>query len=316
VRRLQDFACARTDQAAVLGQVFDLSLIAEQTVELLKPYWKTNPEKRGIKIFLHRDVSPGCLVRGKEDEMVEVVVNLLKNAVEALPAGGEINISTHVDDNHVVLKVRDNGVGIDQSNLERIFEPFWSTKGVDGIGMGLASSYGIIRRHKGEILAKSAPGKGTVFTVRLPLEEKSSESRQDAKVHRAALACRVLVIDDSEDSVWVLRNGLTRGGQEVLAALSGRQGIDIFENERVDAVICDLGMPEINGLEVAKILKKICLERGIAKPPFILLTGWGGLLDEKEKLWECGVDRVVEKPFLIHNLMEIVHDLLEERPTR
>jgi len=182
--------------------------------------------------------------------------------------------------------------------------------------MGLASSYGIIRRHKGEILAKSAPGKGTVFTVRLPLEEKSSESRQDVKVHRAALACRVLVIDDLEDSVWVLRNGLTRGGQEVLAALSGRQGIDIFENERVDAVICDLGMPEINGLEVAKILKKICLERGIPKPPFILLTGWGGLLEEREKLWECGVDRVVEKPFLIHNLVEIVHDLLEERPTR
>ena len=255
------------DEPAVLGKVFDLSSTVEQTVDILRPYWKTNPEKRGRKIFLHRNLSADCLVRGKEDEMVEVVINLIKNAVEALPAGGEIKISTHVDDESVCLKVQDNGVGIAEANLERIFEPFWSTKGVNGIGMGLASSYGIIKRHKGEIFAESSLNGGTVFTVRLPIEKKSSESRQSSAVHGDTIARRVLIIDDSEDSVWVLRNGLIRAGQEVLQALSGREGIGIFENEHVDAVICDLGMPEMNGFEVSKILKEICLERGVSKPP-------------------------------------------------
>ncbi|MGO9571159.1 MAG: ATP-binding protein [Desulfomonilaceae bacterium] len=313
VRRLQDFAHARTSGAALSGKVFNLSSTVEQTVEILKPYWKTNPEKRGIRISLQRNLSKDCYVRGKENEMFEVVVNLIKNAVEALPCGGEIKISTYVDKSQVHLKVQDNGVGIAEANLERIFEPFWSTKGVDGIGMGLASSYGIIRRHKGEIYTESTPGHRTEFTVKLPLEEKSSGNRGRPPSGRAQLVYRILIIDDSEDSVWALQNGLTREAQEVLTALSGHQGIDIFKSNRVDVVICDLGMPEINGWEVGKALKEICLERGVPRPPFILLTGWGGLLDEKEKLMECGVDRIVEKPFLVKNLLEIVQDLFEGR---
>lgn len=311
VRRLQDFAHARTGEATVGGEVFNLSSTVEQTLEILKPCWKTNPEKRGIKIRLHQNLSRDCLVRGKENEIFEVVVNLIKNAVEALPSGGDIKISTSVDDVQVCLKIQDNGVGIAEANLENIFEPFWSTKGVDGIGMGLASSYGIVKRHKGAIFVKSTAGHRTEFTVKLPLEKKSSEKMEQPPANRAQCSYRVLVIDDSEDSVWVLRNGLARSGQEVLAAVSGRQGIDIFKNEQVDAVICDLGMPEINGWDVGKTLKQICMERGVPKPPFILLTGWGGLLDEKEKLLECGVDRIVEKPYPVKNLLELVRDLVE-----
>ncbi|MGB6064522.1 MAG: ATP-binding protein [Desulfomonilaceae bacterium] len=311
VRRLQDFAHARTDDAAASGKVFDLSSTVEQTIEILKPYWKTNPEKHGIRISLQPNLSKDCLVRGKENEMFEVVLNLVKNAVEALPEGGEIQISTYVESDYVHLCVEDNGVGIAEGNLERIFEPFWSTKGVDGIGMGLASSYGIVRRHEGEIFAERTPDRRTVFTVRLPLEEKETEGKLRPQEQRAQIACRILIIDDSEDSVWALQNGLTRAGQEVLASLSGHQGIELFKNEKVDVVICDLGMPGLNGWDVAKAVKEISLERGIPKPPFILLTGWAGLLQEKAKLLECGIDRIVEKPFLALNLLEIVRDLLD-----
>ncbi len=313
VRRLQDFAHARTDDAAVSGKVFDLSSTVEQTIEILKPYWKTNPEKRGTRIFLQRNLSKDCLVRGKENEMFEVVVNLVKNAVEALPRGGEIQISTHVDKDYVHLSVEDNGTGIAEGNLDRIFEPFWSTKGVDGMGMGLASSYGIVRRHEGEIFAERTPDQRTVFTVRLPLDKRETEGKPRPQEQRGQIVCRILIIDDSEDSVWALRNGLTREGQQVLASLSGHQGIEIFKNEKVDVVICDLGMPGLNGWDVAKAVKEICLERGIPKPPFILLTGWAGLLQEKAKLLECGVDCVVEKPFLAQNLLEIVRNLLGEK---
>ena len=245
--------------------------------------------------------------------MFEVVVNLVKNAVEALPRGGEIQISTHVDKDYVHLSVEDNGTGIAEGNLDRIFEPFWSTKGVDGMGMGLASSYGIVRRHEGEIFAERTPDQRTVFTVRLPLDKRETEGKLRPQEQRAQIVCRILIIDDSEDSVWALRNGLTREGQQVLASLSGHQGIEIFKNEKVDVVICDLGMPELNGWDVAKAVKEICLERGIPKPPFILLTGWAGLLQEKAKLLDCGVDCVVEKPFLAQNLLEIVRNLLGEK---
>jgi len=313
VRRLQDFAQEHNHEAAVSGKVFDLSSTVEQTIEMLKPYWKTNPEKQGVKISLKRDLSKNCLVRGKENEMFEVVVNLVKNAVEALPGGGEIQISTYLDNDYVHLSVEDNGVGIDQENLEIIFEPFWSTKGADGTGMGLASSYGIVRRHEGEIFAERTPDHRTVFTVRLPLEKKETEKVHRQQEHHKQLARRILVIDDSEDSVWVLQNGLAREGQQVLSSLSGQQGIDIFKNQQVDVVICDLGMPGLNGWDVAKALKEISLERGIPKAPFILLTGWGGLLRDKAKLLAFGVDRVVEKPFLVQNLLEIVRELVEGR---
>ncbi len=227
-----------------------------------------------------------------------------------MPSGGEIAISTYIDNDSVYLKIRDNGIGIAETNLDRIFEPFWSDKGVDGIGMGLASSYGIIKRHKGSISAESEPGKGTTFRVELPLEKDPFEKKSSPVELRPGMSFRVLIIDDSEDSVWVLRHGLARAGQQVLTALSGRKGIEIFENNPVDIIICDLGMPELNGWEVGKTIKEICLERGCPKPPFILLTGWGGLLDEKEKMLESGVDRIVEKPFLVPNLLEIVRELL------
>lgn len=310
IRRLQDFARARTEEAAVTGKVFDLSSIVEQTVEILKPYWKTRPERRGIRICCTQNLTDECFVRGKENEMLEVVVNLVKNAVEALPSGGEIDVSTHIENDSCYLKVRDNGIGIAETNLERIFEPFWSDKGVDGIGMGLASSYGIIKRHKGSISAESEPAKGTTFTVKLPLDRNSFEKKSCPPETRPELTCRVLIVDDSEDSVWVLRHGLARAGQQVLFALSGREGIEIFKKNPVDIVICDLGMPDLNGWDVGKAIKELCLERGRPKAPFILLTGWGGLLDEKEKLLESGVDRIVEKPFLVPNLLEIIRELL------
>jgi PAS domain S-box-containing protein len=311
VRRLQDFAHARADEALARGKLFDLSSTVEQTLEILKPYWKTHPEKQGVRIALEKNLARGCLVRGKESELFEVVVNLVKNAVEALPHGGAIRVSAFVENDWVWLKVEDNGVGIAQQDLERVFEPFWSTKGVDGIGMGLASSYGIVRRHKGEIYAETALGSGAVFTVKLPLERGQPEKRPAPLMDRSHARLRILIVDDSEDSVWVLATGLERAGQEVLAALSGRRGIEILEHECVDAVICDLGMPEINGWDVGKTLRETCAKKGVPKPPFILLTGWGGLLCEELKLAECGVDRVVEKPFMVKNLLEIVRELLE-----
>lgn len=125
VRRLQSFAQVRADLQPSERKIFDLSETVKQSVEMTKPWWKTLPEKEGLKIDLRLSLSDGCLVRGTESEMFEVLVNLVKNAAEALPRGGEISIKTSIEDDQVMLHVADTGVGIGTENLKKVFQPFW-----------------------------------------------------------------------------------------------------------------------------------------------------------------------------------------------
>ncbi|MFW9998000.1 MAG: ATP-binding protein, partial [Candidatus Odinarchaeota archaeon] len=205
-----------------------------------------------------------------ENELFEVIVNLIKNAGEALlPRGGEIKVRTATEGGNVVLHVEDNGVGIPKKNLDRVFSPFFTTKGLRGTGMGLASSYGIVLRHGGMISVESQEGHGTTFTVKLPLvEDKDEESQAGVTVLPRQL--RILVIDDSEPIVRMLRGGLERFGQKVFTATSGDKGTAVFEQESPDLVICDLGMPGMNGWEVGKKIKEVCSAREAPKPSFIM----------------------------------------------
>ena len=118
-------------------------------------------------------LQPGCLILGSESELLEVAVNLIKNAAEAMPDGGEIKVKTHSDNGKAIFQVVDSGTGIAPENLEKVFQPFWTTKGQRGTGMGLAMSFGIVRKHHGTVSVQSGEGKGSVFTVVLPLAEQT-----------------------------------------------------------------------------------------------------------------------------------------------
>jgi len=254
------------------------------------------------------------LVDGKENEMFEVLVNLIKNAAEALLVGGEIRIKTFLQGDNVILQVIDTGAGVSRENLKRVFEPFWSTKGVaTGTGMGLAVSHGIIVRHGGTISVESGQGKGTTFTVRLPLAEESAETAKTRGEKILQLRLNVLVIDDMIPIVMLIEKMLTKHGQTVFSATGGADALDTFRNNRVDLVICDLGMPGMNGWEVGKAIRTICQEKGIPKTPFILLTGWGGQALEEGKILESGVDAVVEKPLDHKKLMEVITKVVGQR---
>jgi len=315
VRRLQSFANIRADSSGFRSRVFDLSDLARQAIEMTKPWWKTGPEKHGIAICVIVNLTEGCSVRGNESELFEVLVNLIKNAAEALPDGGEITVESTLSENVVSLKVRDSGVGIGQEHLTKVFDPFWTTKGFDGTGMGLAVSYAVIVRHEGSISVESTLGKGSTFTVTLPRAEGAEEMASSA-VEGFDRRLAILLIDDLESVLVVLRDTLVECNQEVLAATSGRQGLDIFGSRPVDLVICDLGMPVMNGWDVGKSVKAVCRERGIRKPPFILLTGWGGQALEAEKMVESGVDAVMEKPVEVSRLIETIKAIFEEYPPR
>ncbi len=167
-RRLQQFAGRGRQRSDEKDRVLDLSKTVNHAIEMAKPWWKTNPEMQGTPIILESRVAPGCLVKGSETELFEVVVNLIKNATEALPDGGEIRVTLFAAETEVRLTVADNGPGIAESDLPRIFEPFWTTKGDRGTGMGLASSQGIVQAHGGELNVESRLGQGATFTVTLP----------------------------------------------------------------------------------------------------------------------------------------------------
>ena len=312
VRRLQSFAGIRDHSQVSERGVFDLSGIVRQAVEMSKTWWKTIPEKQGRKVSLDIHLQDGCLVQCEKNELFEVVVNLIKNATEALTQDGTIDVETQVEGDRVILKVRDTGVGVSEQDLKRLFNPFFTTKADAGAGLGLASSRKIIEVCGGNILAGSAEGKGTTFTIVLPLVKEEPQPPRTEKTPAIVQPLTVLAIDDEEAILDLLKNALTRRNYEVLTALSGEMGLDIFKENPVDIVICDLGMPGMTGWEVGKEIRAIREERGIKKTFFMLLTGWGGQKTEVAKIAESGVDVIIEKPLNIKNLLEAVREVVEK----
>lgn len=167
-KRLQDFGKARSPGNDPDVKIFDLTKAVENALEMTIPVWKTKPGREGINISLETMLEPDCFIKGQDNEIIEVIINLIKNAVEAMPLGGRINIRTGCSGKKVFFEITDTGIGIDQKDLEKVFTPFWSTKGFKGTGIGLASSHGIIRSHGGEISAGSQKGIGTTFTFTIP----------------------------------------------------------------------------------------------------------------------------------------------------
>jgi PAS domain S-box-containing protein len=309
---LQDFASFQGDCEVEGGTVFCLSGTIERAVEMSKPWWKTGPEREGLKILLETNLQPDCRVKARENEIFDVVVNLIKNATEALPAGGNITVSTLLKDGFALFRIKDDGIGISQESQKRLFEPFFTTKGVKGTGMGLASSYGIIRRHGGHISVRSDPGHGAEFEVRLP----ASGSRSEAGVAVPAefpWKLRIVLIDDQPLIVTMLTAGLRARGQHVLDATSGEEGSKLFESQGADVVVSDLGMPGMNGWELGERVMRICGAKGWKKPLFILLTGWGKEVVTQNKMTESGVDFVIQKPIDVPRLLDVIRRMMEAR---
>jgi len=312
VRWLQEFAHSQKDSLMEESTVFCLSHIVERAIEVSKPWWRSGPEKEGIVISLDTHLTPNCLIKGKESAVFEVVVNLIKNASEALSRGGKIEVTTAADHGKAVLRVRDDGVGIAKENLGKIFEPFFTTKGFAGTGMGLASTIGIVKRHGGVITVESEVGQGSEFTVKFPLAGAPLTVAAPEADH-FPWRLRILLIDDEALIVKALKAGLEKYQQTVFTALSGQVGLEIFDREPVDLVISDLGMPVVNGWQVGKVIKEHCERKGLRKPFFVLLTGWGHTAAHDVKIAESGVDAVIKKPISATRLLRFIEEFMRDK---
>jgi len=300
VRRIQEFARRRDDDKYFTS--VDINEIVDNALEFTRMKWKDNAESQGIKINIKKELSTLPITSGSAAELREVLTNLINNAVDAMPQGGEIKIKTYQEDTHITIKVEDTGVGIPRALRDRIFDPFFTTKGVKSTGLGMSVSYGIINRHHGTISVDSTEGEETTFTIKLPISEKVIEEEKVRHFEDEAKKARILVIEDEEPVRNLLSDILKKGGHKVEVVSDGNQGIEVFKEKAFDLVFTDLGMPGMSGWQVAEKIKNIN-----EKIPVALITGWNVELKQSE-MKESSVDLIVHKPFEVEQVLNLVQE--------
>jgi signal transduction histidine kinase/ActR/RegA family two-component response regulator len=307
VARMREFY--RQQEPALVLSPVDLNLLVQQVIDLTRARWSDIPQQRGIVIDLGLELGqPLPSVAGIESEIREALINLVFNAVDAMPEGGKLTIRTKAIENHVDVEVSDSGVGMDEETRRRCLEPFFTTKGERGTGLGLAMVYGVTRRHNADIEMESALGQGTTVRVRFPVAVPNVDEAQLAQPEAMPPRLRILSVDDDPLLIKSLRDALEADGHAVVTANGGQEGIDAFReaegrNERFAVVITDLGMPYVDGRKVASAIKN-----DSPSTPVILLTGWGQRLVAEGDV-PPHVDRVLNKPPKLRELRAALAEL-------
>jgi len=301
VRRIQEFARIRTDADVA---IVDLSKLARDTIELTRPSWRDAAHARGISIAVDTDLQAGLLVAAEPLELCEVLTNLILNAVDAMPRGGRLGVIGRRAGEMVQLEVSDTGVGMSRSATRRVFEPFFTTKAEGGTGLGLAVSYGIIRRRGGQMTVSSVPGGGTTFAIEMPFADVSVESPPPSTVWAAPDRRRhVMFVDDEPGLAAIVQRLLLLEGFDVTVCSGGEEALSTFDPAVHDLVVTDYGMPDLTGVQVAAAIK-----RRAPAVPILLVTGWGSDLDASAP--PPGVTAVIGKPFRLAALVEAVRTAL------
>ena len=303
VRRIHEFSRKKDDEKNITE--VDLNEIIEHTLEFTKVRWNNEAGAKGIKINIQKELSLISPIEGSGSELREVFINIMNNAIDAMPKGGQISIKTFVDNSHVVVLVKDSGIGIPKDVRDRIFDPFFTTKGVQSTGLGMSASYGIINRHRGTITVDSVEGQGTTFFIKFPKLKKVIKEKKKP-IANEQNRTSILVVEDEEGVRTILKDILVDGGYKVEVAPNGKKGIKLFQEKKFNLVLTDLGMPGMSGWQVAEEIKKMNGKTKVA-----LVTGWEVDLNNNE-LRKCGVDLVINKPFQMDQILGSVREMMED----
>ncbi len=314
VGRMREFYRQREPETTLAA--VHLNKLVQQAVDLTRARWSDMPQQQGIQIQLRTELAPEPpAVLGLESEIRDALTNLIFNAVDAMPKGGTLTLRTKVElaaanssvssaQLHVIAEVSDTGIGMDDATRAKSLEPFFTTKGERGTGLGLAMVYGMVQRHGAVIEIDSKLGKGTTICLRFPVPSSpAAESSRIQSWEPLLLRLRILVIDDDPLLLQSLRDTLEGDGHVVDVANGGQEGIDRFRAESNGSkpfaiVITDLGMPYVDGRKVAGAVKAVS-----PSTPVILLTGWGqGLAAEGDI--PLHVNCVLAKPPKLRDLRE------------
>jgi signal transduction histidine kinase/CheY-like chemotaxis protein len=292
VRRVQEFARRQRTEGAM--HLLELDDLVKQIVELTRPRWESLQHVMERPISVNVFAESGCTINGCAAELREALTNLIFNAVDAMPHGGILTIRTAVQHGNAVVTVEDTGSGIPEDCKRRLFEPFFTTKGEKGTGLGLSVTFGIIRRHQGVIDVESEVGKGSRFTIRLPIwedDEGGTGAPRSAVIVRASQpGSRVLVVDDEEGVRRFLSAGLQQLGYETHASATAEDALEVLSEQDFDIVLTDLGLPGMSGDDFAR-----AVHEQNPRTPIVLLTGWGDQIKAENRHFD-GVTHVLSKP--------------------
>ena len=297
VKRLREFYRKRADSD--IHEPVDLYQMLDQIKSLTQPKWKDQAQAQGKSIRFEIKAEKNLICNANQAELREMMINLVFNAIDAISTSGEIFIRAYCRDNFVVIEVYDTGAGMVESVRQQCLEPFFSTKGDHGTGLGLAMVYGIIKRHEGTIEIESAPKQGTTFRIFLPVGIAKTKVIVVPNLERPR-KLHVLCVDDKEDVREVIGEYLRELGHSVDIASDGYQALEMLNKNEYDLVVTDRAMPEVSGDQVALAAKK-----KFPTLPVIMITGFGEIMKANEQTPD-GVDLVVSKPISMMSLAQAI----------
>lgn len=297
VDRLLRFARSDADAPS---EAVDLAQVVGQVAELTAPHWRDAAQREGRPIGLRVVADGRVTIQGRAAALREMLVNMVLNAVDALPRGGAIELRTRVEADRAVVEVADTGVGMTPDVQRRVFEPFFTTKGERGTGLGLAQVFGIAEAHGATVTVNSTPGAGTTFRVDFPALATGLAAPTSPQP-RPTGSRRVLVVDDEPRLAAVVARVLTDAGHAVAVVASAADALRWLDGNEADVVVTDLGLGDgPNGLQLAQDMR--------ARRPalrIVLLTGWSASLDP-EDVRGMGIAAVLGKPFRPDELVRAI----------
>ncbi len=314
VARMREFYRQREPQMTLLP--VDMNRLVQQVVDLTRARWSDMAQQRGIAIETRTELAPDLpAIMGADNEIREALTNLIFNAVDAMPNGGALILRTRVAQEQelpsqespvrrfVRVEVIDAGIGMDEDTRRRCLEPFFTTKGERGTGLGLAMVYGTMQRHSADFEIESAPGKGTTVRLSFAIPITPAVGAAVSATASTVPPLRILIVDDDPLVLKSLRDTLEADGHGVTTADGGRAGIDAFlaakaQGNPFPVVITDLGMPYVDGRKVSNAVKTAAPQTIL-----LLLTGWGQRLVADGDV-PPHVDRVLSKPPKLRELRE------------
>jgi signal transduction histidine kinase/CheY-like chemotaxis protein len=293
VRRVLGFASMQSAPAAA---PVDFNDIVREVVELTRPRWRDEAQMSALTIDVRLELGDIARVAGEAPALRELVMNLIFNAIDALPTGGTIRITTWGADTWIFCAVADDGVGMNDEVRRRALEPFFTTKGPSGTGLGLSVAHSIVQRHRGELSLRPNDARGTVVTLRLPQAAPGATATEPAPTPEGP-PLRILIIDDELTVREALADSLAEDGHAVIQAASGPEGLArLADGVTVDVVVTDLGMPEMTGWDVARAVRT--RHPGL---PVGIITGWAVALEISDEDRRA-VDFLIAKPYTMEAL--------------
>jgi signal transduction histidine kinase len=293
VGRLREFYRQRDETE--LFEAVDLLEALTEAISMTQPKWHDEALAQGLRIAVEQEFQSVPMIACHSGEIREVATNLLFNAIDALPQGGKIVVSAYSHDENAVFEVRDNGIGMTEEVRARCMEPFVTTKGERGTGLGLAMVYGIVQRHHGDIEIESKLGEGTLVRVRLPFYRGATDPEQPGG-SGVTRKLKILLVDDEEVVRDVIALFLRHQEHEVEVTPSAIEALRLVREQRFDLVITDHAMPGMTGGNFVATLRSAGFDI-----PIVMLTGFGELMTTSDSI-PTGVTKLVNKPVTMEEL--------------